>query len=76
MRPTIATMLADYRRHLRLNQTQAGDQIGFNQRLYSYYETGERVPSVRNFRRIATWLGMSMDELYEQTTAQFTVRWR
>jgi len=76
MRPTIATLLAHRRRTLRLNQTRAGDQIGIVQPLYSMYERGQRVPSVANFRRIATWLGLSMDELYEQTKGQFTERWR
>lgn len=58
----------EVRKELHLTQSQAGMMIGISARMYSYYETGTKLPNVFTALNIATAFGVSVERLFGEYT--------
>lgn len=47
-----------------ITQSELANRVNVNRAMISYIESGEKVPSLAVFARIAETLHLSMDELY------------
>lgn len=59
--------LKQRRGELNLTQKQVADTLKMDIRLYQYYESGQREPSVRTAIRIAEVLKMPVEKLFKDT---------
>ena len=60
--------LKDIRVEKRLMQKDIANSIKISTAFYSLIESGERMPSMKTAKRIASCLGLTLDEFYEALT--------
>ncbi|WP_075366438.1 helix-turn-helix domain-containing protein [Desulfosporosinus metallidurans] len=60
---TIGKQIAHHRKKRKLTQKELAANIGLPYRYVSDLETGRRVPRIHTLARLATGLGISIDEL-------------
>lgn len=51
------------RKMLKITQTDLGEKAGLPTSIISHFETGRRMPSLKNFYRIVEALGIPADDL-------------
>lgn len=51
------------REYLNISQAQAGQRCGFTGANISHFETGNRLPSIKNLERLVRGLGTTYNEL-------------
>lgn len=62
----ISERLRDFRVKNSLTQVEVAEKLGISQPSYSCYESGEAKPSTMNAIRLASLLGITVEELMKE----------
>ncbi len=57
----LSVVLKELRTEKKLSQTEIADIINISQRAYSFYETGQREPSIETLIKLADYYKVSLD---------------